>query len=73
MEEKSSDSAFSIQPGGEHYKKYAIQPTEFIHRNNIPFIEGSCIQYLIRWKDKNGIEDLKKVKHYIDMLIEMES
>ena len=50
-----------------------IQPIEFIHRNKIPFIEGNVIKYIVRWRDKNGIADLQKARHYIDMLIELES
>lgn len=67
-----NESAKSIQIGGNHYSKYVIQPTEFIHRNNVPFIEGNIIKYVLRHKSKNGIEDLKKAKHYIDLLIEFE-
>lgn len=65
-------SALDVQVGGGHYKTFAIQPVEFIHRNGIPFIEGNAIKYLCRWRDKGGIQDLHKVKHYIDLLIEME-
>lgn len=64
--------ASEIQEGGGHYKKYPIQPTEFIHKNGLSFIQGNVIKYLMRYKDKNGIEDLKKAKHYIDLLIEFE-
>jgi len=66
-------SALDVQVGGAHYKTFAIQPVEFIHRNGIPFIEGNAIKYLCRWREKGGVEDLKKVKHYIDLLIEMET
>ena len=66
------NSALDVQIGGGHYKDYAIQPVEFIHKNKIPYIEGCAIKYLCRWREKGGIEDLKKVKHYIDLLIEME-
>ena len=65
-------SALSTQPGGTHYKGYAIQPVEFIAKNNIPFIDGNIIKYVVRHRDKNGIEDLEKAKHYIEMLIEFE-
>lgn len=64
--------AIDVQEGGTHYKKCAIQPIEFIHANDIPFIEGNIIKYVTRHKDKNGLEDLKKAKHYIDLLIELE-
>ena len=62
----------SNQIGGDHYKIYKIQPTEFIHTNSIPFIEGNVIKYICRHRSKNGIEDLKKAKHYIDLLIQFE-
>jgi hypothetical protein len=66
-------SALNVQIAGDHYKKHRIQPVEFIHANGIPFIEGSCIKYLVRWRDKGGVRDLEKVKHYIDLLIELEN
>ena len=64
--------ALDRQEGGSHYKTFTIQPVEFIHKNNIPFIEGNIIKYILRHKSKNGIEDLKKAKHYIDLLIDIE-
>lgn len=64
--------ADDVQIGGDHYKIYKIQPTEFIHSNSIPFIEGNVIKYVMRHKYKNGIEDLKKARHYIDLLIQYE-
>jgi len=60
------------QIGGNHYKDCKIQPTEFIYANGIPFIEGNIIKYIVRHRNKNGIEDLKKAKHYIDLLIQFE-
>lgn len=66
-------SALDDQIGGRHYKGFAIQPIEFIHKNGIGFAEGCAIKYLCRWRDKGGIDDLKKAKHFIDMLIELES
>ena len=60
------------QVGENHYSKMAIQPIEFIHANNIPFIEGSIIKYICRHKSKNGREDLEKAKHLIDILLEIE-
>ncbi len=58
------------QVGGSHYKDMPIQPATFILRNGIGFHEGSAIKYLCRWRKKGGIEDLKKARHFIDMLIE---
>ena len=65
-------SALDYQVGGSHYRDKAIQPVEFIHANNLGFCEGNVVKYITRHKEKNGIEDLKKAKHYIDLLIEME-
>jgi hypothetical protein len=66
-------SAFKEQVGGGHYKDLAIQPAEFIHKNGIGYMEGAVIKYLTRWRNKNGLEDLKKARHYLDLLIEMET
>ena len=69
---ESEESALDVQVGGGHYKDYKIQPVEFIHANNIPFIEGNCIKYLCRWREKGGAQDLEKVIHYIGLLLELE-
>lgn len=66
----ANQSALNIQEGGNHYKDMKIQPVEFIMANNIGYMEGNVIKYVSRYKNKNGIEDLKKARHYIDMLIE---
>lgn len=59
------------QVGGDHYRKFKIQPTEFIHKNGIPFIEGCVIKYVVRWQDKNGIQDIDKAIHYLQLLKEL--
>jgi len=61
------------QVGGNHYKQFKIQPAEFCYKNNIPYLEATAIKYLCRWKDKGGIQDLEKAKHFIDLLIEFEN
>jgi len=65
-------SALTKQCGGDHYRAMAIQPIEFIHANGIPFAEGSVIKYVSRWRSKNGIADLEKARHFLDLLIELE-
>lgn len=65
-------SALDVQVGGSHYKDLAIQPTEYIMANGIPFAEGNVIKYVSRWRKKGGVADLKKARHYLDMLIEFE-
>ena len=66
-------SALDKQVGGEHYKGMVIQPVEFIQKNRLGFVEGNIIKYICRWRAKNGLEDLHKVRHYIDLLIDLES
>lgn len=64
---------FKRQVGGNHYKEMKIQVAEFWLANQIPAMEGAIIKYLCRWRSKNGIEDLKKAEHLLQMLIEYES
>ena len=65
-------SALERQVSGEHYKSLKIQPIEFIHANGIPFAEGSVIKYVTRWRDKGGLADLEKAKHFLEIQIELE-
>lgn len=67
------DQPYQRQVGGDHYSKYAIQPTEYIIKNNLNFCEGNVIKYVTRWKDKGGVDDLRKARHYLDMMIEEHS
>lgn len=66
-------SALDTQIGGDHYKKLKIQPVEYMHANGIPFIEGCIIKYASRWRDKGGIADLEKIKHFAQLLIDLET
>jgi len=59
------------QIGGNHYKKFAIQPVEFIVKNRLGFCEGNVIKYVCRHRYKKGVEDLKKAKHYLELLAEL--
>ena len=60
-------SALNKQEGGDHYK-LAIQPIEYITANNLDFIRGNIVKYATR--DKNGAEDIKKIIHYCELLLE---
>ena len=64
-----------IQVAGGHYKGKRIQPVEYIHANNLNFLEGSIVKRITRWRDKPAdslFQDLEKIKHEVDLLIEME-
>ena len=64
------NKALENQIGGTHYKDMKIQPVEYILANNLGYCEGNIVKYISRWKNKNGLEDLEKVRQYIDILIE---
>jgi hypothetical protein len=64
--------AVDVQVGGDHYRKLAIQPMEYIQKNRLNFCEGSIVKYATRWRDKGGLQDLLKIKHCVDLLIEIE-
>lgn len=75
MSQDTSTDRVAVHPknrqiGGSHYKDLPIQPIEFIVANDIPYREANIIKYVVRWRSKNGLEDLKKARHYLDMLIE---
>lgn len=60
------------QVAGQHYKQLAIQPWDYIIANDIGYMEGSVIKYISRWRNKNGLEDLYKARHFLNKLIETE-
>ena len=66
------DLPSQVQVGGEHYASFKMQPTEFIHINEIPFIEGNVIKYVTRHRQKNGRQDIEKAIHYLELLLEWE-
>jgi hypothetical protein len=68
---KSSD-ADSRQEGGNHYASMLIQPSDFIHANQIGWCEGNVIKYVCRHQRKNGAEDIKKAIHYLELLLQWE-
>lgn len=70
-EPRTVTSALDIQEGGNHYKKYKIQPIEFVFANNIPVLEANAQKYILRHADKNGMEDLRKARHYLELMAEM--
>jgi hypothetical protein len=60
------------QVGGDHYRKLKIQPAQFVHANNIGYLEGSIIYYATRHKDKNGADDIRKIIHTCELILELE-
>ena len=67
---KESVNASKIQVGGTHYKDCAIMPIEYIIKNKLDFLEGNVIKYITRHKFKGGREDIDKVIHYANLILE---
>lgn len=70
--DKPEGNAMERQVGGDHYKRCKIQPVEYIHANGLDFFQGNIVKYITRFRDKGGKADLEKIKHYCDLLIELE-
>lgn len=66
----TTTNPLDMQVGGSHYKDMKIQPVEFIMANNLGFCEGNIIKYTCRYSKKGGKQDLEKVKHYVDLLLQ---
>jgi hypothetical protein len=67
-----ADDAYKTEVGGKHYKAMAIQPHEYIVKNNIGWSAGNAIKYLSRYKLKGGAEDVRKAIHYCQLLLKEE-
>ena len=65
-------SSLDVQVAGDHYKSMKIQPIEFITANKMGFLEGCIVKRISRWRSKDGLADLQKIKHEVDLLIELE-
>lgn len=65
-------STYDKQVGGGHYTKMKIQPFQYSMANGLDPMQHTVIKYVTRFRDKNGVEDLKKAIHTIELLIEHE-
>ena len=66
------NNPLNIQTGGNHYKDMKIQPIVYSMENNLNACQHSVVKYISRYKSKNGLEDLKKARHFIDLLMKIE-
>jgi len=53
-----------------HYKQGNIEVIEFILDQNLNYMDGNVVKYITRYRHKNGLEDLKKARWYINKIIE---
>jgi len=54
----------------DYYKRGNIEVTDFIIDQSMSFLEGNIVKYLVRYKEKSRIEDLRKARWYLEKLIE---
>lgn len=76
LKKRMTSEADFYQIGGTHYQK-AIQPWDAMeawmtHDEFCGYLRGNVIKYVARYREKGGVEDLKKAKHYLVKLIETE-
>ena len=62
--------ANKTQVGGTHYKT-KIEHWDWVHANDLNYFEGQITKYVARARKKNGMEDLKKARHFLDKYIEL--
>lgn len=66
----SPSNPLDVQVGGAHYKNVTVQPIQFSHKNKLIAGEFSVLRYILRWRTKNGLEDIQKAEHYIRLMIQ---
>ena len=71
QDNQSKPSSLTVQEGGDHYKTLKIQPVEYIVANGLDFLEGNVVKYITRHKQKNGAQDIKKVIHYCNLILDL--
>lgn len=72
LERVEKQIALETQIGGNHYNSMKIQPIEYTMKNEMNPLQHTVIKYVSRYKNKNGIEDLKKAIHSLELLIQFE-
>ena len=72
LERVEKQIALEQQVGGNHYNSMKIQPIEYTMANEMNPLQHTVIKYVSRYKNKNGIEDLKKAIHSLELLIQFE-
>ena len=58
------------QVGGNHYVG-SIQHWDVVVANDLDYFQAQITKYVIRWKNKNGLQDLKKAQHFLEKYIEL--
>lgn len=60
------------QVGGEHYKAPGkVEHWDIVAQHDLDYFQGQITKYVMRWKKKNGVQDLKKAQHFLEKYIEL--
>lgn len=75
MEKEQENRTTDLIDNQAHYKNQGIEPIDLMRENFSTeefagFLQGNVLKYMLRYKDKNGVEDLKKAKTYLTWLID---
>jgi hypothetical protein len=69
----SKATANERQVAGEHYKKHGdLQHWDIVIKFGLDYFQGQITKYVMRWKDKGGVQDLEKARHFLDKYIEIQ-
>jgi len=68
-----ASSADEKQISGNHYKKLNPEPWNVITAWNLGYLDGTALKYIARWRDKGGLDDIRKAIHFLEKFIEVES
>lgn len=63
--------SLDVQVGGNHYKGLRMQPAELIATLGLDFFSGNILKYISRYKNKGGLEDLRKAEHYVMLKMDL--
>ena len=66
--------ANTVQVGGSHYKSDGFpEHWDIVHHYRLDYFQGQITKYVMRWRKKGGLEDLRKARHFLDKYIELEN
>lgn len=70
MAKDRSRESNTHQVGGRHYGLVSFQHWDAVVLFDLDYFQGQITKYVMRWRKKNGIEDLKKAQHFLEKYIE---
>lgn len=64
--------ANDTQVGGSHYRGAPVQHWDMVAMHGLDYFQGQITKYVMRWRKKNGLQDLYKARHFLQKYIEVE-